>query len=89
MLQFHSVLQDIPGQPKGIFVSEHGYQSGALKVATATGIEACVIKEVSREAPPERVKITHLSIAWITQKPDQVAFECMILEPTIKKFKCR
>src|ERR1700722_20247087 len=38
LLLFHCVLLDIPGQPKGIFVSEQGYQKGALEVARAAGI---------------------------------------------------
>jgi hypothetical protein len=44
------VLLDIPGQPRGVFVSEHGYQKGALEVAQASGAEAFEIKEISREA---------------------------------------
>jgi hypothetical protein len=83
LLLFHSVLLDIPGQPRGVFVSEHGYQKGALEVADAAGIKTYEIREVNREAPRERITMTHLSIATITQKPDQVAFENAILAPTI------
>src|SRR5580704_11282755 len=83
LLLLQSVLLDIPGQPRGVFVSEHGYQKGALEVARAAGIAVYEIREVKREALRDRITMTHLSIATITQKPDQVAFECAILAPTI------
>jgi hypothetical protein len=87
LLLFHSVLLDIPGQPRGVFVSEHGYQKGALEVASAADIEAYEIREVNREAPRDPITMTHLSIAKLTQKPDQVAFEWAILAPTITDFQ--
>jgi hypothetical protein len=83
LLLFHSVLLDIPSQPRGVFVSEHGYQKGALEVASAAGIAAYEIREVNREAPSDRITLTHLSITWIHQRPDQAAFEYVILAPTI------
>jgi hypothetical protein len=87
LLLFHSVLLDIPGQPRGVFVSEHGYQKGALEVASAAGITAYEIREVNREAPRDPITMTHLSIAKITQKPDQIAFEWTILAPTITDYQ--
>lgn len=83
LLLFHDVLLDIPGQPRGIFVNENGYQEGALKLARTVGIEVYEIREVNRGEPPRRITMTHLSIAILTQKPDQVAFEYAILAPTI------
>jgi hypothetical protein len=83
LLLFHGVLLDIPGQPRGIFVSEHGYQKGALEVASAAGIAAYEIREVNREAPRGRITMTHLSIATLTQKPDQAALEWAIFAPTV------
>ena len=38
LLAFHSVLEDIPGQPRGIFVTRTGYQKGALRYAQTHGI---------------------------------------------------
>jgi Restriction endonuclease len=87
LLKFLSVLGDIPGQPRGIFVSEHGYQEGALKVASAAGIQVYEIREVNREARRDPVTIPLLSIATITQKPDQVALEWTILSPTLTHFR--
>jgi hypothetical protein len=33
LFKFHCVIADLPGQPKGIFVTRSGYQSGAEKYA--------------------------------------------------------
>jgi hypothetical protein len=38
LLKFKAVLDDIPGQPRGVFVTRAGYQSGALDVAKSNGI---------------------------------------------------
>jgi len=83
LLLFQSVLLDIPGQPKGVFVSERGYQKGALEVAHATGITAFEIREVDRDAAHGDITMTNFSILTLTQRPDQVAMEFTILEPTI------
>jgi hypothetical protein len=87
LLLFHDVLDDIPGQPRGIFVSEHGYQKGALEVARAAGIEALEIREVSREAPRDPITMTHLSIAFLTLRPDKVALEWVVLRPEISDLR--
>jgi hypothetical protein len=86
LLLFHEVLLDIPGQPRGIFVSEHGYQKGALEVASAAGIAIFEISEVNREAPRPHITMTHLSIATITRKRQKFALEWEILQPTITDF---
>lgn len=39
VLKLKAVLDDIPHQPRGIFVSAKGYQRGASKIAKARGIE--------------------------------------------------
>ena len=87
LLLFHSVLIDIPGQPRGIFVSEHSYQSGALKVASAAGIQIYEIREINRGEEPRHITMTHLSIAMITQRPDQAALEWAIFTPTISDYR--
>lgn len=38
LLTFKAVLDDLPGQPRGVFVTKTGYQSGALEVAEKNGI---------------------------------------------------
>jgi hypothetical protein len=38
VLKFAAVLDDIPGQPRGIMVARSGFQSGARTIATSEGI---------------------------------------------------
>lgn len=38
LLTFAAVLNDLPGQPRGIFITKTGYQKGAKKIAEANGI---------------------------------------------------
>ena len=38
LLKFKAILDDLPGQPKGIFITRTGYQIGALRVAQKNGI---------------------------------------------------
>jgi hypothetical protein len=38
LLAFKAILDDLPGQPRGIFVTRTGYQSGAEQFAKANGI---------------------------------------------------
>lgn len=38
MLQFKAILDDLPGQPRGVFVTRTGYQNGAVQVAKANDI---------------------------------------------------
>jgi hypothetical protein len=83
LLLFRCILDDIPGQPRGVFVSEHGYQKGALEVAQTAGIEAFEIREISKEALRDRITMTNLSIGFLTQRPDSVALELMILRPEL------
>lgn len=45
LLTFNSLLEDIPGTPKGIYVSRGGYQAGALTYAKAHGIQLVSIHE--------------------------------------------
>ena len=83
LLKFSAVLSDIPGQPRGVFVSQNGYQRGAVNVARAQGIEVFEIKEVSQDSRREHVTMTNLSIAMLTVKSDSAALELTILTPTI------
>lgn len=45
VLAFHSVLTDIPGQPRGIMVSRSGFQQGARNVADHHGIKLYELRE--------------------------------------------
>jgi hypothetical protein len=83
LLLFHCVLSDIPGQPKGIFVTESGYQKGALEVAKAAGITVYEIKEMSRDNLSQAIQITGYSVVIVRQNPDKVAWEQAVFIPTL------
>jgi restriction endonuclease len=51
MLKFKAVLDDLPGQPVGVFVAKSGYQSGARAVALSEGILAYELNEWEAAAP--------------------------------------
>jgi hypothetical protein len=51
MLKFKAVLDDIPNQPRGVFVTSTGYQSGALEVAKASGIQVYTLKSKMNKGP--------------------------------------
>jgi hypothetical protein len=50
LLTFKSVLDDLPGQPRGIYVTRSGYQSGAKDFALAHGILLYELREA--DYPP-------------------------------------
>jgi hypothetical protein len=56
---FKAVLDDLPGQPRGIFVTRSGYQSGAANYAKAHGI---ILYELD-VAPPNNVTVETLGWA--------------------------
>ena len=56
---FKAVLDDLPGQPRGIFVTRSGYQSGAVEYANAHGI---ILYELDK-ARPRNVTISDLGWA--------------------------
>lgn len=92
LLKFSAVLSDIPGQPRGVFVSQNGYQRGAVNVARAQGIEVFEIKEVSQDARREHVTMTNLSIAMLTVKPDWPRWNLrsllLLLAPSVFRWMC-
>ena len=63
VLAFHDVLNDIPGQPRGIMVARSGFQEGAHNVARHHGIELYELREPRDEdwtGLPTRM-VTHLN----------------------------
>ncbi len=66
VLAFRSVLDDIPGQPRGIMVARSGFQEGAQKVAQHHGIVLYELREPKDEdweGLIQSVEITGI-IAW-------------------------
>jgi restriction endonuclease len=61
LLKFKSVLDDLADQPRGVFVTRTGYQSGAAEYARANGI---LLFELTEWARP-RITITTLGWAYI------------------------
>jgi len=52
LLAFSKVLEDLPGQPRGIFVTRTGYQQGAKEFALAHGILLYELREADYPSPP-------------------------------------
>jgi hypothetical protein len=65
VLKFEGVLNDLPGQPRGIMVAANGYQSGAREAAAARGI---AIYELNPKPPSERLTITYTGWAHLAVK---------------------
>jgi hypothetical protein len=51
LLLFKAILDDLPGQPRGIFVTRSGYQAGAKEFALAHGILIYELREFEEAAP--------------------------------------
>ena len=45
LFAFKTVLEDIPGQPRGVYVTRHGFQAGAIEFARKNGIILYVLRE--------------------------------------------
>lgn len=56
LLAFSQILNDIPGQPKGIFITRTGYQEGAKKIAEANGILLYELREPTERDWEGRIK---------------------------------
>src|SRR5208282_2707135 len=52
---FKCVLDDLPNQPRGIFVTRSGYQQGAKDFAAAQGI---ILYELDEQPPKKNITIT-------------------------------
>jgi hypothetical protein len=81
LMKLHTIITDVPGQPRGIFVSQVGYQSGAKEFALAKGIDTFIIREVKRGEQP--IQLGTLSIASISLSPNMTAMELTILTPAV------
>ena len=70
LIQFKGVLDDLPGQPRGIFVTRTGYQSGAQQFAAANGIVLYELREPTTKDVEGRINSIILKItAFITTAP--------------------
>jgi hypothetical protein len=62
LFAFKTVLQDLPGQPMGIFVTKSGYQKGVLEFAKVNGIELFELREFTEEDKKGRLQSINLNI---------------------------
>jgi hypothetical protein len=62
ILKFKAVLDDLPGQPRGIIVSKAGFQAGARRVAAADGIILYEMRKPTRSDLKNRVRSLVLSL---------------------------
>jgi restriction endonuclease len=67
LLKFKGVLDDLPGQPRGVFVTRTGYQPGALNFAAAHGILLYVLREPT---PADYLQINMNLSAYSSQITD-------------------
>lgn len=72
VLAFSAVLEDIPGQPRGIMVSKHGFQSGAEKVAKAHGISLYRLREADEDYWAGRIREIHINMRLVVPRIQNV-----------------
>jgi len=72
MFAFKAILDDIPGRPKGVFVSQRGYQTGALRVAEHYNIKLYELSEVTNRNP---ISLTNISVAEFKIRPEILSWE--------------
>jgi Restriction endonuclease len=65
LIEFKGVLDDLPGQPRGVFVTRTGYQKGAKQFAAAHDI---ILYALSEPAKRPNTQITPLG--WIVYKAE-------------------
>jgi hypothetical protein len=75
LLAFKQILDDLPNQPRGIFVTKTGYQKGALDFAKANGIELFELREFTEEDAKGRIKTIVLNITAFTPHSEVVGIE--------------
>jgi hypothetical protein len=62
LLSFKAILDDLPGQPRGIFVTRTGYQIGARTYAEANGIKLYELRQPTDEDTKGRIKTICLNM---------------------------
>src|ERR1700687_4261693 len=69
LFQFNCVLCDLPGQPRGIFVTRTGYQQGAKDFAAAQGI---ILYELDERPKPAGIVLT--TLGWARYEAQLMSF---------------
>jgi hypothetical protein len=81
LLKFSQILQDIPGQPRGVFVTKTGYQKGAKEVAIANGIILYELRELTDKDWDGSIR--EININLILKKPN------VIIKPIVDVEWCK
>jgi Restriction endonuclease len=76
LLLFKSILDDLRGQPKGVFVTRSGYQAGAKEFALAHGILLYELREVE-EGPPVALTVGGWAKIGLVRMPLHGAVKCV------------
>jgi len=76
LFHFKCVLDDLPNQPRGIFVTRTGYQQGAKDFAAAQGI---ILYEL--DEPPPKKNITITTLGWINFAAEIRSFKVPAPDP--------
>lgn len=103
LLAFSKILDDLPGQPRGIFVTRTGYQQGAKEFGLAHGILLYELREADYPQPPPMtaggwalIKLVRMPLQGLitSEEPDvnagsaiALGFEMEVFTPNIYVIK--
>lgn len=82
LIEFKGVLDDLPGQPRGIFVTRSGYQKSAKTVAIRNGI---ILYELDEQPKPPNTVIT--TLGWARYEAELRSFKIQPKDPGQKPIK--
>ena len=74
LLKFKGILDDLPNQPRGIFVTQKGYQKGAKDVAENNGIILYELREATEKDLENRVKTIIINLTAYVPHSTGVTF---------------
>ncbi len=75
LFQFKCILNDLPGQPKGIFVTHTGYQEGAREYAKKNGILLYELREPTEQDWNDRIKTFDVNLSLYTPHFSNIKFD--------------
>ena len=90
MLKLKAIIEDLPGQPRGIFITRTGYQQGALDVAKANGIITYELREPTEKDWEGRIKTVILRIkAYVPNTKVEVISDEEWLQEELKRLNLK
>lgn len=72
LLKFRAVLNDLPNQPRGVFVTRTGYQKGAREVAEANGILLYELRPIGKSGSKRGLVIGFFELHFSTVEHNSV-----------------